>query len=971
MPKRNPMPVQAVQDRSEAVNPRHVVFFSAPAGSGKTSVLTQRYLALVAAAQDPARVLRHLLAITYTRNAATEMRARILQQLREHRPELYQKVRHRIQDLRVQTMHSFFLDLIRRFAEFLNRPPDMQVLESADTWMETWIRQRVAQGILNPESPWYRFLIHHATQGRYEELIKDLKTILDRLLFLSEFWQEEPEYIGQNSGGRGGRTPKRYSWPHLRPLVQDLREAKERENLITYNDMELLAYHLIFEEFEEGKHWSLVLEAFDETTDHLLVDEFQDTNLFQWAILRKLTEEWRSGWGAKAEQGLDPTLFIVGDENQSIYAFRNANVEVFRRALEDLAQEEMYRDRFRWVQVRENFRSLPAIVDFVNAVFASLPLEEGEFHYVPFEAHRRAPFPGRVVLREVSGPWETQGNNKKEKQNCRISEYRPLEARALAQWIRQILEEGWPVVPPGQETPRAVTPSDVAIVVRNHTDIDLYLDTLQGAGIPVVLESGRDIAPPPALRILRTLIGLLGKPEDPLLSASLVASSLVSEEQRKAFLQQRLGSREPEQVLEMLSPYVQLRDQEPFAQVLWRMLQDLGFFQGIQGLDEYRWVLRVLERIRQADREGTLWHEIAERREEFLKAPPTLHAGKDAVRILTVHSAKGLEWPVVVIPTGTWGIGGSGGLADTLRLQFEEVLTPDGRYQVRLRDPQQAKEIEQWETYRLLYVALTRARDYLMVSFPKGKNLSSITPSIKDLIQVLQNPTEPLQALEKQEKLVYLRGPVPAPLPPWQPSLPEPTPFQGPSHPEPVPLEPSPRIQEASHLGTGRAEEPGDQVFGRVVHEVLREALVRKAFPTDLELSQRIGQLFARYRLQPSEAEVWQALEHVQRVLRGPVGQRALQAERRSAEFPVWLRDPESVVGRADLVLWFPDHLEVYDFKTHPIGSPEETRSLVDRYAPQVRVYQRALSHLFGLPVQAFLVFTATGDVVPLSDLYH
>ena len=87
----------------------------------------------------------------------------------------------------------------------------------------------------------------------------------------------------------------------------------------------------------ENPEWANILYAFDEKTDHILVDEFQDTNSFQWNIINSLTEEWKSGMGAKRDEGIKPTVFFVGDEKQSIYYFRGANVEIFSNARQNMA----------------------------------------------------------------------------------------------------------------------------------------------------------------------------------------------------------------------------------------------------------------------------------------------------------------------------------------------------------------------------------------------------------------------------------------------------------------------------------------------------------------------------------------------------------------------------------------------------------------------------------------------------------
>ncbi len=108
------------------------------------------------------------------------------------------------------------------------------------------------------------------------------------------------------------------------------RDKKRAAGTLDFSDLEHIAYKML----TENPEWANILYAFDEKTDHILVDEFQDTNTFQWAMIDKLSEEWQSGLGAKREQGGRPTIFFVGDEKQSIYYFRGANVEIFQGAKE-------------------------------------------------------------------------------------------------------------------------------------------------------------------------------------------------------------------------------------------------------------------------------------------------------------------------------------------------------------------------------------------------------------------------------------------------------------------------------------------------------------------------------------------------------------------------------------------------------------------------------------------------------------
>ena len=127
---------------------------------------------------------------------------------------------------------------------------------------------------------------------------------------------------------------------------------------------------MTYEALVSHPEWQNILYSFDEHTDHILVDEFQDTNSIQWQIIDKLTEEWRSGIGSKRSKGKTPTIFLVGDDKQSIYLFRGANAGVFEEAKSRLS--EWLGNEYHFEKAKENFRSLPAIINFTNALFEKL-----------------------------------------------------------------------------------------------------------------------------------------------------------------------------------------------------------------------------------------------------------------------------------------------------------------------------------------------------------------------------------------------------------------------------------------------------------------------------------------------------------------------------------------------------------------------------------------------------------------------
>ncbi len=324
-------------------------------------------------------------------------------------------------------------------------------------------------------------------------------------------------------------------------------EYKRAAGTVDFVDMEHRALKII----SEDEQWQSILYAFDEQTDHLLVDEFQDTSYLQWAIILKLTEEWRAGKGAKAEQGIEPTIFIVGDVKQSIYLFRDAKVEVFAEARNRLHTD--LGDRVADKHIKYNYRSLQAIIDFTNVLFSKLmsPSVAGaesdtsnvpawRTTYEPFERGRKNDAPGRVeILLDRS--------------DKNMPERRLLEAELIARRILSLVpgpdrrksgtvpqsvmsaptgdmtqtSDVWDRVPGRREIgmlvfekqgdteiARPCEYGDIAILVRTRTHLGPLTDALHRYGIPFVTVGGEGFFSEDEVCHLKSLLEFLIDPTD-------------------------------------------------------------------------------------------------------------------------------------------------------------------------------------------------------------------------------------------------------------------------------------------------------------------------------------------------------------------------------------------------------------------------------------------------------------------------
>ncbi|MEW6118420.1 MAG: UvrD-helicase domain-containing protein, partial [Nitrospirota bacterium] len=334
------------------------VMISSPAGSGKTEKLARRYIALLKGGSDVERIL----AITFTEKAAAEMKERILSILRKEDTELFERVREKMPRMRISTIHSFCLKLLRRFCLELGLDISLEVLDSfnADMLWEEAVYESLQEDGKSGERLFYEVIRSNGIKG-WDKLRKQLDLIHSKRPLVEAGIASRERGIEIAHAGQFEKILFLYA-----KCLERYKRKKRERHCIDYNDLELMAYEAV----AANPEWQNVLFSFDEHTDHILVDEFQDTSTLQWMIIDKLTEEWRSGMGVKREAGLSPTVFLVGDDKQSIYSFRGANAGIFKNARKRLS--EWLGAEYHFIEVKENYRSLPAIVDFVNALFGTL-----------------------------------------------------------------------------------------------------------------------------------------------------------------------------------------------------------------------------------------------------------------------------------------------------------------------------------------------------------------------------------------------------------------------------------------------------------------------------------------------------------------------------------------------------------------------------------------------------------------------
>ncbi len=484
-----------------------------------------------------------------------------------------------------------------------------------------------------------------------------------------------------------------------------------------------------------------VRNALADSIELLLVDEFQDTDPVQNDILNRL-----AGTGY-----LNGRLFIVGDFKQSIYRFRGAEPRIFQQVRAEFPEAGR-------LDLTENFRSAAGILDFVNLLFQEA-----------FEGEASPPLlPGKPLPKTNDEPavefvWATEPESLHADRPTKISvnQARRTEARWLAKHLRQKLDEGWLVRDRESNHVRPVQPNDIALLFRALTDVGVYESALRDEGLDYYTVGGSAFY---IQQEINDVINVLSAIEDPFDAVALAgalrgpffglsdnglywlatARQGLTEGLEHLEESTRLSTVDRERALRarrLLAQWRRLKDQVPMSALIDRALDESGYEAALLAEplgDRKRANARKLVRkARDFDRQGgfTLAQFVAGLRSELREpsreeqAATTDETG-ECIRLMSIHRAKGLEFPVVVLPDLNRKSSAEGPCASfdpelglLVRPSKEREGVDEASDQeslgwrvYRLRERRE----EDAEALRLFYVATTRARDLLILSAGVG-----------------------------------------------------------------------------------------------------------------------------------------------------------------------------------------------------------------------------------------------------------
>ena len=505
------------------------------------------------------------------------------------------------------------------------------------------------------------------------------------------------------------------------PVYEDTKQA---HGWLDFDDLILKTKGLLTD--SAMAQW--VLFKLDGGIDHILVDEAQDTSPYQWDVVASLAEEFLTGEGAR---DVERTLFVVGDEKQSIFSFQGADPAAFE------AMRNHFDSRLKQAQSHLNrhellysFRSSKAILRLVDGI-----LENTDFGLAANVTHRafHEELPGRVDLWPPIEPPE-----KLERANW----FDPLDipaandpsvqlANTIATAIENIVQHGETITT--AKTTRKVVYGDFLILVQRRSDIfHEIIKALKEKNLPVAGSDRLKIGGELAVKDLIALLSFMITPEDDLSLASALRSPLfgLTEQElfrlahaRKGFLWQEIRKRqeelaEPFRILtDLLSEADFLRPYEVLEHILTghqgreNLIARLGP-EAEDGIDALLTQAMQYEQAQAPNLTGFLEWFSAD--EGDIKRQMDTQSGE--IRVMTVHGAKGLEAPIVILPDtakrGTVQLGEIQTLAEGMPV-WKSALPESPRL---LKEAMETKRsFQEAERLRLLYVALTRAENWLIV----------------------------------------------------------------------------------------------------------------------------------------------------------------------------------------------------------------------------------------------------------------
>jgi ATP-dependent helicase/nuclease subunit A len=873
----------------------------------------------------------------------------------------------------------------------------------------TWLRERAEAlaGLLTDDDPARVFAGLRANLGRLDPLTKRADFDGDKA-----GWAVWKRLKDATDGGGPSLREQLFAPFHawlgtqlvrLFPVVVALYErAKERHKLLDQLDLLLKLRDLLREQ-------APVRRACQDLYDHILVDEFQDTDPLQAEILVYLCEDPTAPGGKSWEDArLRPgVLTLVGDPKQSIYRFRRADITTYARAQATVSRHPHLRAR-----LAANFRSRGSLIAFVNDRFAKLlgtaaadparifDAETGAVFHQPLAHGRLDPADGKPAVQVV--PISSASSAE-----ARVDEVRAIEGRALAHYLRWLIEvKRMEITDPNSGIVRPLRWGDIAVLAFSTMTLDFLFEGFDELSVPYTSRGGVLFLADPLHRLFLLGLRALADRKDgpaqaalwrpPFFSIDLTELLSARGDDRDAKDDSKHDSAPGVARVHAARELVaELRfhrfDRSP-GETARALLETTAFGRQVAlGPNGPQRLARLRELCLQIDllarKEGLDFDGVTARVRDWVSRPipldPPNPVGDDAVQVLTVHQAKGLEWPVVILWDGcaqlhdfkdrpiVWrnSRDNQGWLLRVDGLEHEHP--PGGGLagrETRFRNA---------ERNRLAYVAATRARDLLVITKPIGKRGDFVSSAL--LEGAPQNLLHELEPFDMTAGAAWSRG-ISTPKGPkldgpgsdleaalsrrWSAALAQsgrpqfqPRGITATAHgavaDEDESADPgAPRVPRPSRFGA---------TFGDAVHRAIGSFLGGHAGTIDEAVEKAARSAGLNQWHAEARDDVSRTLQALAQLgLTPPVAATTVKLE-----YPVAAPADHGtlLLGYVDLVFRTPDGLTVIDFKTDaPPARPGRIEATHPEYVTQVQAYARLLRPL-AARIRAGLLFTGDGEV--------
>lgn len=787
-------------------------------------------------------------------------------------------------------------------------------------------------------------------------------------------------------------------------FVEHYQLLKQQQRLLDFTDLEWRSYKLLQD--SENSQW--IQYKLDQRIQHLLIDEFQDTNPTQWQLILPLLEEM-----AAAESERPRSVFLVGDEKQSIYSFRRAKPELQQQASDWLAE---HLDA-RAFPLNKSWRSSPAIIKTVNAVFS-----QDEFlHKLPafseHETHHQS-LHGKVETLPLWSADELDEETDTKDIYCRYPLQQPRleaanihqkEAQQIAQHIEQLITDNTAVIENNEA--RALNYNDIYILVRKRAHVADYERALRDAGIAYLGTNRGTFLSCLEIQDMQALLNILLTPFNNLALAQVLKSPLFSASDddlqliarhnsqshwydRLAELAENLDPLHPiSRAWQLLSYWRTLTDKIPVHDLLDKIFADADVLERYQRSTPTSLQPRVsanlilfLEMALDLDsgRYPSLMHflyHLRSLKKTQSDAPDEapMETREPRVKIMTIHASKGLEAPVVYL-ADTINVAKDRSSLSTLidwpvenkkPKNFQLIPSSKQLDSVSAKLCQQQKDAQQKEDANLLYVALTRARQYLFLSGcrpsrgqfvnwyePVFKALQSLTGNTEDQHLIFTHGEQiscnasPVATQNQSDNKIKVDRALLHKIPTMQ------TPNSA--------IAPSQADNRVDHTFAMHIDEDAQQ-RGIAIHRML-DLLSRDTASSEADILKHIS---FELRLEDDETlNNWLSLalknlNHADlKAVFSP-----LNNLKTYNECPIqYTHDNRQVYGVIDRLLINKDNAIIVDYKTHHYAADDNIEELSQAYQKQMQLYADGVKQLWpNLEVQAYLLFTECNRLQPVK----